>query len=60
VFPAGHEHFIENLWFAESLVKTLLWQKGAQVVVVGGRQRLGIICARFSQRAGRTHSMWTR
>jgi predicted NBD/HSP70 family sugar kinase len=41
VFPAGHEHFIENLWFAESLVKTLLWQKGAQVVVVGGAAKIG-------------------
>ena len=41
VFPAGHEHFHENLWFAESLVKTLLWQKGAHLIVVGGPVEIG-------------------
>jgi len=36
VLPEGHPHADENHWFAERLLKFLLWQRGAWRVHVGG------------------------
>jgi predicted NBD/HSP70 family sugar kinase len=36
VFPDGHPRAPENLWYAERLLKFLLWQRGAWKVHVGG------------------------
>jgi predicted NBD/HSP70 family sugar kinase len=36
VFPDGHPSAAENLWYAERLLKFLLWQRGGFRVHVGG------------------------
>src|SRR5512140_1361776 len=36
VFPDGHPSASENLWYAERLLKFLLWSRGAWRVHVGG------------------------
>jgi predicted NBD/HSP70 family sugar kinase len=36
VFPPGHPHFEENFYYAERLVKFLLWARGGYKVYVGG------------------------
>ena len=41
VFPEGHPLARENLWYAERLLKFLLWQRGAWRVYVGGPGSVG-------------------
>lgn len=41
LFPADHPRAEDNLWFAERLLKFLLWQRGAWKVYVGGPARVG-------------------
>ncbi len=41
VFPEGHPRAAANLFYAERLVKTLLWQRGAWRVFVGGGRGVG-------------------
>ncbi|HOW89286.1 MAG TPA: hypothetical protein PL037_03315, partial [Elusimicrobiales bacterium] len=41
VFPDGHPRAAANLFYAERLVKTLLWQRGAWKVFVGGPRSVG-------------------
>jgi predicted NBD/HSP70 family sugar kinase len=41
VFPDEHPGSGENLFYAERLVKFLLWQRGGWKVYVGGPQRIG-------------------
>jgi predicted NBD/HSP70 family sugar kinase len=41
VFPDGHPGAAANLVYAERLVKTLLWQRGAWKVFVGGPRGIG-------------------
>jgi len=36
LFPAGHPRAVENRFYAERLLKFLLWQRGAWQVTVGG------------------------
>ncbi len=38
IFPDGHP---DNLWYAERLLKFLLWQRGGWKVYVGGPERVG-------------------
>jgi predicted NBD/HSP70 family sugar kinase len=41
VFPAGHAREAENFFYAERLVKFLLWQRGGFRIYVGGPRRIG-------------------
>jgi predicted NBD/HSP70 family sugar kinase len=41
VFPAGHSRELENLAYAERIVKFLLWAKGGFKVYVGGPRNIG-------------------
>lgn len=41
VLPADHPQGEDNLWYAERLLKFLLWQRGAWRVRVGGPQAIG-------------------
>ena len=41
VFPEGHPKAAANLFYAERLVKTLLWQRGAWKVFIGGPRGVG-------------------
>lgn len=41
VFPDGHSRAGANLFYAERLLKTLLWQRGAWRVFVGGPRGVG-------------------
>ncbi len=41
VFAEGHPRAAANLFYAERLVKTLLWQRGAWKVFVGGGRSIG-------------------
>ncbi len=40
VFPEGHPSASENLWYAERLLKFLLWSRGAWRVYVGGPESI--------------------
>lgn len=40
VFPAGHPREAENLYYAERLVKFMLWAKGGFKVYVGGPENI--------------------
>jgi predicted NBD/HSP70 family sugar kinase len=40
VFPDGHPNASENLWYAERLLKFLLWARGAWRVYVGGPESI--------------------
>ena len=41
VFPDDHPHAAANLFYAERIIKFLLWQRGAWKVTVGGSARIG-------------------
>jgi predicted NBD/HSP70 family sugar kinase len=41
VFPDGHPNAEMNLYYAERLVKFLLWQRGGSTVYVGGPRTVG-------------------
>ncbi len=41
VFPADHPRARENLFYAERLVKFLLWQRGGWKVTIGGPRTIG-------------------
>ena len=41
VFPDGHPRAADNLFYAERLLKFLLWQRGAWRVFVGGASAIG-------------------
>ncbi len=47
VFPADHPRATENLFYAERLLKFLLWQRGAWKVYIGGSQTIGAHIARL-------------
>jgi predicted NBD/HSP70 family sugar kinase len=41
VFPEGHPHEDANLFYAERLLKFLLWQRGGYRVYIGGPRSIG-------------------
>ena len=41
VFPEKHPRFVENMMYAERILKFLLWQKGGWKVYVGGPKEIG-------------------
>jgi predicted NBD/HSP70 family sugar kinase len=41
VFPEGHPQAHENLFYAERMLKFLLWQRGGSKVYVGGPRSIG-------------------
>lgn len=41
VFPADHPRADDNLFYAERIVKFLLWQRGGWKVYIGGQRRIG-------------------
>ncbi len=41
LLPAGHPRAGENLFYAERLLKFLLWQRGGQRVYIGGPKAIG-------------------
>ena len=41
IFPSHHEKFSLNLFYAERLVKILLWQRGGYKIIIGGPKEIG-------------------
>jgi predicted NBD/HSP70 family sugar kinase len=41
IFPAGHVRAVENIFYAERLVKFLLWQRGGYRIYCGGPRAIG-------------------
>jgi predicted NBD/HSP70 family sugar kinase len=53
VFPAGHPRRAANLFYAERLLKFLLWGRGGHTVYVGGPAEIGAYLAGCYSAAGR-------
>jgi predicted NBD/HSP70 family sugar kinase len=52
VYPKGHPHAAENLYYAERLVKFLLWARGGYRVYVGGPAPVGAYIQQTYSAAG--------
>ena len=55
VFPEDHPRAAENLFYAERLVKFLLWQRGAWKLTIGGPRHIGEHIRRLYAPDGERH-----
>lgn len=53
VLPEKHELSYWTLLFVERLVKTLLWQKGAYKIIIGGPKHIGNYIKRIYSKSGK-------